>query len=631
LRNLMESKAGSEDLRLLWVIYVAAYVEANGIPTFSVSNLDAIAQEIDASIETFDLALIPDARALALEVLEARAERRPYVFDPTQRSTSVGGDPVELFNGQFVQEATDLTINGAGSVFSFRRTYRNQAGYSGPIGANWDHAYNVRLKVVGETILLSDGTLRTALYIRHPAFGQSGFNYWVPPDGEHAVLLERASSFALRMPSGTRQFFEASPSIALEHRITRIEDRHGNFLAFQYRDAVDGLLSQVTVNNNARIVTFDYDGAGRIQAITDYTGRIWVYRYDDFGDLVAVTTPATADAPSGCMTRYEYSSESISGELGHNLVRIVDPLGRTCLENEYGTERGLIAFNRVVRQRFGSGVFQYDYANVVEEFDVDYADAERPAHQTTMTDRNGHVTVNIFNRSGNLIMKQERILMQGRLVSADWRYRYNADGALIAQLSHGRLLEKRDAAGTTTVSEPFAASDGVREGYLRRQTIDPGGLALTTTFEVNAVGVVTAVIQPKGHGLTDGRYRTAYVINELDQRIATTVSAPFLFSSRTVFDLNGNPARDERDLRDEAGLPILGGVEVKTSHYDVEQHLHASLRRQRPSRSHGAAARQPDLVRIRRTLAQGWRRSALPARTSLRRCAPPTTRMGRRS
>jgi Domain of unknown function (DUF6531) len=49
--------------------------------------------------------------------------------DPRQVNVGQGADPVVLFNGEFVHEAEDLRVDGAGIDFVFRRTYRSQAIY----------------------------------------------------------------------------------------------------------------------------------------------------------------------------------------------------------------------------------------------------------------------------------------------------------------------------------------------------------------------------------------------------------------------------------------------------------------------------------------------------------------------
>ena len=352
--------------------------------------------------------------------------------DPCEKNVDNGADPVMLFNGQFVHEAQDFEINGAGINFVFARTYKNQVPYNGPLGFNWHHNYNLWMRVANQTIFRFTDDLREEAYFRHPKFGEAGFNYWIPPEGRHSVIIDNDSSFIWRVPNGVRHFYEQDTAHPFLHRISRIEDRYGNYLAFSYQD---DKLHEVEVNDSERIVTFEYDERDPIVLIKDYTGRQWCYSYDFFGDLIAFTTPATEGYPEGLTVRYEYSSAQFTGELQHNLTRINDPSGQMYLENEYGTESDRLRFNRVIGQRQGGGEFFFEYEDIVTEFEFDYSDAERPSHQTIMVERNGHHVCHIYNKFGNLLSREESIMEDGLPRKLIWRYRYNRDGALVATLS----------------------------------------------------------------------------------------------------------------------------------------------------------------------------------------------------
>lgn len=353
--------------------------------------------------------------------------------DPSRANTSAAGEPIVMFSGGFAHQSDDLHVNGAGIDFIFRRTYRNQSILFGPLGANWDHAYDLRLVESGDVLRLKAGDLREHVYKRHPRFGQSGFDYFVPPDGQHSIVVPIGDSFASRGPDGLMTIFERS-ELADVHRLDRIEDRYGNFLLFLYR-ASDGLLDRVLVNHPDRIVRFEYDATGRIVAVRDYAGRAWRYGYDDFGDLVAITTPGTDRYPAGLTTTHEYSTAQTVGLSQHNLLRVIDPAGQLYLENEYGTAVGTIEFNRVTRQRLGAGESFFSYQNIDPVFEADYTPEQRPAHQTNFIDRNGHEIHFVYNRFGNLLLQEEYVREGGRLRFLQWRHRYSRDGELTATLS----------------------------------------------------------------------------------------------------------------------------------------------------------------------------------------------------
>lgn len=417
--------------------YTILYVAEHGGRTYHDYSDYLKTEERAALIDEIAGSLGPRGKAykeVIAKALEALASGNAGVLpDPSRANTSTAGEPIVMFSGGFVHQSDDLHVNGAGIDFVFRRTYRNQSVFFGPLGANWSHAYDLRLVEAGDVVRLIAGDLREHVYRRHPRFGQSGFDYFVPPDGQHSIVIPAGDSFTSRGPDGLRHAFERS-EIADVHRLERIEDRYGNTLRFAYRQN-DGLLDRVLVNRPDRIVQFEHDTRGRIVAVRDYTGRAWRYQYDDLGDLVAVTTPATDRHPAGLTTTYEYSTAQAVGLSQHNLVRVIDPAGQLYLENEYGTGVGTIEFNRVARQRMGAGESYLSYQSIDPVFAADYTPEQRPTHQTNLLDRNGHELHFVYNQFGNLLLQEEYVRDGGRLRFLQWRHRYNRDGELTATLS----------------------------------------------------------------------------------------------------------------------------------------------------------------------------------------------------
>jgi RHS repeat-associated protein len=681
--------------------------------------------ELGASDPLIDTAIGSELDAFAAQVGIASA-------DPSQLQIHGTADPVEMFSGQFVHEVDDLLVRGAGLDFVFRRTYRNQVRYSGPLGSNWDHSFNLWIREVGTDLLRSTGALREETYRRHPGFGSAGFDYWVPPDGQHGTIGPLGQSYVWRSPTGIRHLYQRDSSNPLLHRIARIEDRFGNRLVFTH---AEDHLREVGVNHSGRWVRLDYDDVGRVRAVCDFSGRCWRYEYDDHGDLATVRTPPTGRYRGGLTTCYEYSSGTWSGPLAHNLLRVIDPAGRVCIDNEYGTEPGTMGFNRVTRQRQGSGESVFDYEAVVNIFEHDYQEQDRPAIRVNTVDRKGQPARHVYNAFGNLLLKEQTILAGG-VRRLRWRSRYNRDGALQALLTpegtltqyyygrddylrvhgiqdaevathphltearrrsfgnllavvtrgerlneerlalgggpwgdafpdvlrrlhpddavvkstyepdyqqprttsdprftdradprhvegpdydrtltiqeytgpagdpnrllarvrypqltlpdgttlpsateefsnydaRGRLTRHVDRAGVVTETLHFGAADGVREGFVRAQVVDPGGLNVGTEYEINDLGIVTALRRPRAVGATAGRFVTRFDVNALDQVERTIASAPFGYESRAFYGPSGLLERSEEELLDEHGQPLHGGMEVHTYTYDDEKH-----------------------------------------------------------
>jgi RHS repeat-associated protein len=354
-----------------------------------------------------------------------------FDLPPTTPNVTQGADPVNLFNGNLVYSAADFQLNGAGMDFVFVRTYSQLAIYAGPMGQSWDHGYNLWLVVDDDGLGLhrSTGALGEETFRRHEQF-----DYWIPPDGVSGIILESGDSFVFRRPDGARILYQPHPTLhASVHVVARIEDRFGNHLNFSYEH---GLLARVEVNHPGRVVDFTYDTEDRVVSIRDFTGRIWRYDYDTAGDLIAVTTPRTDQLKAGATVRYEYTG-ALEGDprLQHLLKSITDADGRLYLENEYGTAAHLLSYRRVIQQRQGGGDVTFDYADVVEGFDVPYEEHERPTHQTIVTERDGRQARYLFNRRGNMIFKEEYARLGGLPKLIPCHYRYNRDGNLVGQIS----------------------------------------------------------------------------------------------------------------------------------------------------------------------------------------------------
>src|SRR5260221_701119 len=121
--------------------YTAQYIAESGGPgNLGVSSDDeeALVQQVVESLGDTGKSFEQDIHDQAEGILRGQGGNLP---DPTQRNVDIQADPV-MFNGQYVYQADDLSIDGAGIQFILRRTYKSQAIYYGPLGANWDHQYN---------------------------------------------------------------------------------------------------------------------------------------------------------------------------------------------------------------------------------------------------------------------------------------------------------------------------------------------------------------------------------------------------------------------------------------------------------------------------------------------------------
>ncbi|MBI4431103.1 MAG: hypothetical protein HY587_05275 [Candidatus Omnitrophica bacterium] len=337
-------------------------------------------------------------------------------------------DDIFLNSGELYHSVSDLFIPGRGLAYQFVRTYKSQIAYSGIMGRNWDHNYNMRLirdrnqfnQLTGHMSLIS-GLSRSDLYLRQ------GDGSFVSPTGFYTKLVENPdSSFTLRERNGTRyHFLPLSPTIDRLF-LTAITNRNGNQIGFTYDSR--GLLRTVR-DTLSRIITYSYDAKDLLRSVADFRGRAVTFTYDQNDNLISVTSPAVIgtpngnDFPQGKTTKYTYSSGFADSRLNFNLLTItrpneaaLDPDGPPVLINTYGTDLSgrPYEYDKVLTQVFGGthetgvpagGTFTYFY----EQLNPGAAppDLTIPRNRTTLVDRVGNVAEYEQNVLGNHLRYRE--------------------------------------------------------------------------------------------------------------------------------------------------------------------------------------------------------------------------------
>src|SRR3989338_5851742 len=137
-------------------------------------------------------------------------------------------------------------------------------------------------------------------------------------------------------------------------------------------------LTRITDTLN-RQISLAYDERGRLKTITDYTGRVWTYSYNDANDLISVVSPPTAEYPEGLTTAYTYTPE-------HNMETLIDPKGQAYLTNKYDAD------DRTIEQNYGGGTFYFSY--------------DEQNNVTTITDPKGNITKWTYDPEGDPLKKE---------------------------------------------------------------------------------------------------------------------------------------------------------------------------------------------------------------------------------
>ncbi len=325
-------------------------------------------------------------------------------------------------------------------------------------------------------------------------------------------------------PSGltTTYTYETPPSgdlaAALNARdnLTSITDARGEtWLELSYSDVDgDGRAEEVTGETwGGHPLSIAYDFTGRTTTVTDRRGQPWVYEHDADGHPTEFTDPA------GAIRQTAYDADGL-------VTLETSPLGRTTAYT-YGSSgdvrsRGNLLSITVIPDSRGTNGSSGALATT-------FAHHPRTNQPTRVTDPRGGVTT-IERNSLGLPVRVTRAL--GTPEASVTAIEYNAFGQ-----------PTRVTNPNSHATEYRYHSSGSSNGHLESTVVDPGGLAITTRYETDQLGRVTAMIDPRGV-----RHETVY--NELgwvvEETAATTPAqdgsaAPALgYTTHYLHDESGN-------------------------------------------------------------------------------------------
>ena len=242
------------------------------------------------------------------------------------------GDPVNIVNGNFYWEYTDLTLNGKDDL-SFTRSYNSRSSREGVMGYGWSHNWQYSL---------DNNDTYSLLHL--PDGGTAHFN--ALPEGGYAwhkndryKIEETLTGYTVTSRDNTEYDFDP------DGKLTTISDLFGE----KYRLAYNGDKLH-TVTGAAGVLTMIYDG-DRIKRVTDSAGREIIYDYDINGDLVLFTNPDEDTLI------YQYTD--------HLLEAITDFRGNVYLSNEYD-KLGIVKSQTTADR--GTMRYSYDYENRINTF-----------------------------------------------------------------------------------------------------------------------------------------------------------------------------------------------------------------------------------------------------------------------
>jgi RHS repeat-associated protein len=572
---------------------------------FTVDKSNQNIKNINGVLGKFDPSLLQnDSYVLRLEVEDIGGH-----ISYTEQTVNVAGD---LKLGNFRLSFTDLTVPVTGIPITLTRTYDTlTSGTTDDFGYGWRMEFrdtDLRTgvgkpseedEILGRQQAFKDGT---KVYITLPGGKREAFTF-------KPKMVERLDGQSLGVFAKyfyTPEFVAdkgVTSKLTVESNFIRRDSNSNKYYGFQGNpynpadqifgskytlttkegveyeiDAATGDLLTVTDTNRNKLtytdeaitsstgqkVTFERDAEGRITSVKDPMGELIKYKYDALGDLISVT-----DRENNT-TRMEYNQER-----KHYLDKIIDPLGRTGVRNEYGADGRLSelvdvngkkvemtydtnASRQVVKDARGyeTAYIYDDRGNVLSETNakgtiIRTYDADN--NTLSETDEDGVTTEYTYDSKRNLLTIEDE---DGNIT----RMTYDGNGRATTIVSptglstsakydsRGNLIESIDADGLKTA---YQYSD---KGQLRFQTAPDGQV---TEYNYDRFGNPNVMVDSRGNKVSSiydssGRLKqvTAKVITEQGIYDLTT-SYVYDKEGRTtqVTDQYGNVRKTEYDAK----------------------------------------------------------------------------------
>jgi YD repeat-containing protein len=384
---------------------------------------------------------------------------------PTNHEVT-GGEPVSTGSGNYHYEHADFNVTARGMPLTFERYYNSIDSFSGPLGTNWNHGYNVLLGQTSTgvaTIRWGDGHGET--------YTLTGGVYLPQAGVYNSLVANPDTTFTLTLKSQTQYLFSSAG------KLVQIQDKNGNGVQLTY----DGSGNLMTIAAaGGRSLTLAYDSSGRIVSVTDPIGHVELYSYDAANDLVSATDPL------GGVTRYGYDGS-------HHVAQITLPSGNILLQNSYDSQ------GRTISQTNGrSFTWQFAYNTPT-------------SGQTTITDARGPITVHTYDNALRIVSILDAL---GHTTS--YTYDANSDRTSITNQSGNMTNFAYDANGNLTrLADPLSNVTAFTYDSENNLLTVTNPKEKTTNFSYDAHGNLTAIQDALGN-------KTAFVYDSIGELISKT-------------------------------------------------------------------------------------------------------------
>ncbi|ELS58533.1 RHS repeat-associated core domain-containing protein [Streptomyces viridochromogenes] len=405
--------------------------------------------------------------------------------DPRHHGVPLGArtcrnDPVDVATGQMVLPQTDLSLPGVLPLV-FRRTHLSDYSFGVWFGPSWASTLDERIEVDIRNKAIwarDDGSL--LVYDQLPTPAQPEV---LPVEGPR-IPLRRTSAFGSDVlefsvtdaRSGLTRYFAKTHPQGWRLWLVAIEDRNGNQVDI-HRDTA-GMPLSVTHNGGYDVQLAGDPDLGRIQTLSlrtpdgpESVAQVMSYGYDSAGNLVAVTNS------SGVPLRFEYDGAG----------RLISWTDRNASTFHYVYDAVGRVTQTIGPEGFLSSTFTYDTANRI----------------TRYTDSTGATTVYQLN-------DHLQVTAETNPLGHTTRFAYDSRDRLLEHtdaLGHTTRFERDDRGNlvSLTAADGARATAAFNELDLPVTITERGGLQ--RRYEYDTKGNPTAVVEADGA-------RTHYTIDD---------------------------------------------------------------------------------------------------------------------
>jgi RHS repeat-associated protein len=453
---------------------------------------------------------------------------------------------VNIANGNFIVEQTDIQLPGKGLGTEFSRVYNSQLKTNGVLGWGWRINLPELAEYQDHSVEITDGDGSKYIY----TLEEDGT--YKRPAGKYEILSKNTdNNFELNYKDGRKYIFDTA------NNQTILKDKNGNAVTYQY-DNSNRLIS--ITDSSGRVTSLTYNTSGKLASVKDYASRTWTYSYDTKQNLIRVTNPLSKNISffydlnhqltsitdgNGKKTTYTYSSNKLTGmtdplnkitnysyDPNTNKFTETDPLGnQTTLE--YDSNWNVISLTNaeggITKTTYDDNfnvTSQTDALNRKTTYTYDFM-----GNVLSETDPMNNTVSFVYDQDSNLIAKTDAM---GNITN----YVYDANGNLVTD---GVTVNTYNPDGT--VSKVIDAK-GNESSY----TYDDFGNIITftdalgkeTKYTYNSLGLKLTETDPLGS-------TTQYTYDNLGRMLTVTVPDGITPKTTTyTYDGNGNrlTARD---------------------------------------------------------------------------------------